>query len=138
MKIVWYVLSVLIATGIFISSSIPGDASGYASMALALAVQYILPISNELLNFLVRKAAHLVVYFLLAFCVAQSLKFHIHRPRVLLLSAWAIASLYGVTDEIHQFFVPDRVMAFLDILINAVGALAGAAFVVITMKHPRS
>jgi VanZ family protein len=39
------------------------------------------------------------------------------------LGAAAIASAYGVTDELHQWFVPGRVVDALDLLANAAGAL---------------
>jgi VanZ family protein len=129
-KIVWPVLSVLVAAGIFISSSVSGEVSGSASMAIAVYVRNLVPLDDDLLNFLVRKAAHFIVYFALAFCVAQSLKFHVHRLRLLLAVSWVIAAVYGVTDEIHQYFVPGRVMAFSDMVINAAGAFFGAGLVV--------
>jgi len=136
-KIIWPVLSVLVAAGIFISSSLSGEVSGYASMRIAYWVRYVIPLSNEafgVLNFLVRKGAHFFVYFVLAFCVAHSLKFYLHNSKKLLFTAWAIAAIYGVTDEVHQYFVPGRAMAFTDMLINAAGAFAGAALVVLFLR----
>ncbi|MDI6796933.1 MAG: VanZ family protein [Desulfatibacillaceae bacterium] len=37
-----------------------------------------------------------------------------------------ICALYGVTDEIHQHFVPTRKMDVLDMLANALGSAFGA------------
>ena len=34
-----------------------------------------------------------------------------------------IAILYGITDEIHQHFVPGRVFTYFDIIANSVGSL---------------
>ncbi|MCL1843181.1 MAG: VanZ family protein [Defluviitaleaceae bacterium] len=135
MKILWPVLSVLSAAGIFLSSSITGEYSGLASLQIAIYVQNIIPLADETLNFLVRKAAHFAVYFVLAFCIAQSLKFYIVSRKKLLISAWAIASIYGITDEMHQYFVPGRVMSALDMIINAAGALAGAALVAMLIRN---
>ena len=39
------------------------------------------------------------------------------------LGAATLAAAYGVTDELHQWFVPGRVVDALDLLANAVGAL---------------
>ena len=136
-KILWPILSVLVAAGIFISSSISGEASGNASMTIARLVRYVLPASDAVLaffHFLVRKTAHFSVYFVLSFCVAHSLKYYLHKLRTLLLSAWGIAAFYGVTDEIHQHFIPGRVMAFSDMLINASGAFFGATLVIIFLS----
>ena len=38
----------------------------------------------------------------------------------------AIAALYGISDELHQAFVPGRTAAIDDLLADTIGALAGA------------
>ena len=43
-----------------------------------------------------------------------------------LLFAIAMASLYGMTDEVHQFFVPLRESSWLDWLADTAGAAVGA------------
>jgi VanZ family protein len=40
-----------------------------------------------------------------------------------------LATLYGLTDEFHQRFVPGRTPAWDDVAADFAGALAGAAFV---------
>ena len=39
--------------------------------------------------------------------------------------AWAFATLYAATDEIHQIFVPGRTFFFTDIAIDSAGVLCG-------------
>jgi len=43
-----------------------------------------------------------------------------------LVAAWAIAVAYGVTDEWHQSFVPNRFAEFRDLVADAIGAAAAA------------
>jgi VanZ family protein len=43
-----------------------------------------------------------------------------------LLFAIVTASLYGMTDEAHQLFVPFRESSWLDWLADTVGAVIGA------------
>ena len=43
-----------------------------------------------------------------------------------LIIAIVTASLYGVTDEVHQLFVPFRESSWLDWLADTVGAVIGA------------
>jgi len=130
-KFIWAGLAVLTMVGLFISSSIPGDESGAASLSIALWVQRIIPLSDDALNFLVRKTAHFVAYFTLGFFVAQAAKYYGKNKKITFAVAWGIASLYGVLDEIHQYFVPGRVCALSDMIINAIGAFAGVGVVYI-------
>ncbi len=52
--------------------------------------------------------------------------------------AWLIATLYGVTDEFHQIYVPGRTPELRDLANDAVGALAaiGAAGAWSIMRGP--
>ncbi len=43
------------------------------------------------------------------------------------VSAWAIATFYGATDEYHQSFVPGRSSDLADVLADALGAAAAVA-----------
>jgi len=53
-------------------------------------------------------------------------------PRSVFFSS-AFCCLYGVTDEIHQFFVPTRCFDIYDILADTIGGIAGAVFLVILL-----
>lgn len=63
---------------------------------------------------------HAGEYFILSLLLLRALR-HSLVKRPFLLSI-AIASLYGITDEIHQLFVPGRMFAVSDMIANAVGA----------------
>jgi VanZ family protein len=39
------------------------------------------------------------------------------------LLAWALAVLYAISDEWHQFYVPGRYSDVRDVLVDAAGAL---------------
>lgn len=67
---------------------------------------------------------HLAEYTVLGALFMLALR---HRPRglVLALIALAACSLYGVTDELHQAFVPGRTPDVLDWATDTVGAAAG-------------
>jgi VanZ family protein len=57
------------------------------------------------------------------------------RNRVLL--AWFVTALYGVSDEVHQAFVPGRTPDFLDLLADAAGAIVGAVVVAVVARGVR-
>lgn len=91
--------------------------------------------------FIERKGAHVVEYgvlTILAFHYFQLVFTRERFQRVLVLaSVWALA--YGVTDELHQFFVPFRGAKFTDVGIDGVGIiLAGLMIMLWTHIKNRS
>lgn len=87
--------------------------------------------------------AHLAVYAVLGSLVWFALGGPSTGLRGIVL-AIAIASLYGITDELHQSFVPQRTPDPLDWLTDTVGAAIGVAATayivarVVARKMPRS
>ena len=69
---------------------------------------------------------HLAVYAVLALLWQRAL----HGARVHGVGWWAlaIAVLYGLSDELHQSFVPGRTMTLADLATDVVGA--GAALLI--------
>ncbi len=76
-------------------------------------------------EFYIRKLAHFGEYALLGFCLALPLYAYRIRKGWLLLSAQLISSLYAVSDEFHQSFIPGRTPQLRDVLIDSAGAFAG-------------
>lgn len=66
--------------------------------------------------------AHFVVYAVLGGLLLLALP-RAERPWVALVTAVVIASLYGITDEYHQSFVPGRVPDIADWAVDTAGAL---------------
>ena len=74
------------------------------------------------------KAAHFLVYGALGATLMRALangRIAAMNARRLLVAA-LVATIYGVTDEIHQYFVPPRTPDILDVAADAAGAAAGA------------
>jgi VanZ family protein len=60
------------------------------------------------------------------------------RTRLLVLAtAVALATLYGVSDELHQLLVPGRSADWRDALADAVGALGGGVLALLVWPRPR-
>ncbi len=86
------------------------------------------------IQFYIRKTGHAVGYAVLAILCWWALT---HPPRWTrdawqtrnALIAWSIASVYAITDEIHQSFIPSRQGSALDVLLDACGACAGLLLV---------
>lgn len=128
---------ILWACVIFTFSSQNGTESG--GLSSRVLQMFVLPVLNflhiynadpVLLSFLIRKAAHMFIYFVLAilscnavnvtrFTFLQGKSF---LPRVCVL---IFCFLYAATDEFHQSLTPERGPAFTDVLIDTSGALIG-------------
>lgn len=72
------------------------------------------------LNILFRTGAHLAVFGLLALLV----KWAWGQWRWAYAGAWLFTTLYAVTDEWHQAFVPGRGASADDVVLDSVGAAA--------------
>lgn len=85
-------------------------------------------------------AAHTVEYAVFAFLAMRLLA--VAWPAVpgyrLALAAWLLAVLYGLSDELHQAFVPGRDASLLDVAFDALGAAIGVAFAIAMRRIPGS
>jgi VanZ family protein len=77
------------------------------------------------------KTGHIIGYFFLGFSVLYALS---ARSNWSPLIALLLCSLYGVSDEFHQRFVPGRMSLATDVLIDALSALIGVAVLLGIMK----
>ena len=75
------------------------------------------------------KLLHVVEYFVLGLLAARAL-FSLDvksSHKFLFMVAFVFSTLYGLSDEFHQSFVPGRNAAIGDFVADAAGALIGAA-----------
>lgn len=74
------------------------------------------------------KVAHFVAYGLLGALLARAFAGTVWAgyTRHTVRQAWVIATLYAVTDELHQAFVPGRTPSVGDWVADAMGAALGA------------
>lgn len=84
--------------------------------------------------------AHMIEYAVLG--VLTSVALWAYRPGApvlaLGLTAWAFAVLYGMSDEFHQSFVPNRDANWWDVGFDALGAALGiGAAVTINAVSPK-
>lgn len=107
-KIWWFVVFLYMGI-IFFLSSIPGK-----------DVPLLFPHSDKLL--------HLTEYGILGWLLRKALSFSsLKYPGILVV---LIGTLYGLSDEIHQIFVPGRDMSIFDLTFDALGTvLAQALFI---------
>jgi VanZ family protein len=69
-------------------------------------------------------AFHILIYLILALFFSHALKntyTDIALSKVILLTI-IFGIVYGITDELHQAFVPDRTASGLDVIIDGIGS----------------
>jgi VanZ family protein len=108
---------------IFAGSTVSLSAENTGEWLSAILPAGISPSTLQMIHFAVRKAAHLLEYAILGVLLFRAIR----GDRTgwtwrWALSAVVIATLYAVTDEWHQSFVPTRTPSGWDVLIDTSGA----------------
>ncbi len=76
------------------------------------------------------KLAHFLIYAAMALLLFRAcFRFHRWPHARAALAAFALATLYGLTDELHQYFVPSREADFWDLAADALGAAAASVWI---------
>lgn len=140
-RMIFLILSILCMLTIFMFSSRTGKESTRDSRKVDSAVTRVQKkkISKmnrkqkadyiEKIDKIVRKSAHFMEYLILAQLLFGAVYLESRKKCVNFLIPFLIASLYSVSDEVHQFFVSERTGTPVDVLIDSAGALAGVLLV---------
>jgi VanZ family protein len=121
-------ITVLVMAFIFVQSALPGDLSGAQSNFFVRFLRGLIGVSEEQLSFFIRKAAHFTEYMILGGCLAVNARDWFLPARMPVrggVAAWMIGAVYAVSDEVHQYFVPGRACAVMDMCIDAAGVATG-------------
>jgi VanZ family protein len=112
----------LMLVGIFILSSIPSDKFPDLSFTFE------------------DKLIHIILFFVLFFCFVWSLK-HLKRftilSRYFILASLTLTILYGLLDEFHQYFVPNRTSDLYDWFADSAGALLAFLLLILYLSKTR-
>jgi VanZ family protein len=73
-------------------------------------------------------AAHVVEYTVFGALAAGAFRAYRSHGGALLIvvAAWVLGTAYGVSDEFHQSFVPNRDANAVDVALDSAGSLIGA------------
>ncbi len=108
-------------------------AIGWMATLFYLSSQPILP-TPDLFTYQ-DKLFHAVAYGLLGVLLLMSFRYQAPRyTGIQIALAVGIASLYGISDEIHQSFVPGREADVLDWVADTVGALTATLILAFIVK----
>ena len=102
-----------------------GLALGYAGLIYFLSSLSTISLPKGIWSF--DKVIHCVEYGVLAFLIARAIRAPSgQRLALVAVAAWFLSTLYGMSDEFHQYFVPGRSSDGYDILADSVGSVLGA------------
>lgn len=97
----------------------------WAALIFYLSSKPGLRVATGFWDFATRKPAHIAVYFILFLLIYYALVKTISKTRTdLLMIAFVLTVIYGISDEVHQIFVPQREGKIVDIGYDSIGALA--------------
>lgn len=133
-----YWVPLLLWMVLIFSASADANSTQHTSRFLEPFLRWLDPsISLEAIDsvrWLVRKAAHMTEYALLAWLAWRAVR----RPRRRDARPWswtaagialAIVTAYAATDEFHQTFVPNRTGSWKDVCIDTAGGIFGLVIV---------
>jgi VanZ family protein len=94
-------------------------------------VNSIAPVAPEIikssLTFLVRKSAHIFLYFVLGILTANLLVSYKLKAKLVYIYSLIFVFAYAITDEIHQLFVAGRSGEVRDVLLDTIAGAVGIA-----------
>lgn len=122
-KFKYHIPYIIITIGIFSFSSFPGD------KLPDLTFEF----SDKLIHFSVYLM--LMISFFIAIYNSNEKNFLKKNP---IISSLIITVIYGATDEIHQYFVPNRSCDIWDFVANTLGALLAGYFIFIYLKKKQN
>ena len=88
----------------------------------------------DILNYIVRKSAHIAEYFVLAYLLYSLLKEYTKNEKKKIILSIIFCFLYACTDELHQMLVPGRSSLFKDCLIDTFGSCLYITAHIVTKK----
>lgn len=138
-----YALPALLWMGVILSLTLqPAETSsqlsgGIVSYLYSFVELLGISLSMEQFHFIVRKTAHVSEYFILGLLVFVALKPHTMTFQRKMLIVFLFGIAFASVDEFIQTFVPKRVGAISDVLIDSVGVVLSLLVVFVYQKSRR-
>lgn len=84
------------------------------------------------------KILHFMAYFVLGVLLNLTLAFQ-NKYKLLqnksVIATLILGSMYGIFDEVHQYFIPGRSMELFDLMADFSGLVLATVFVILLMKY---
>ena len=89
--------------------------------------QQMTPAMIDVTDFIIRKVAHVTEYAVLSLLVSRSVGIKMNSTIRERIVPAGISSLYALSDEFHQSFVPSRGATYTDVMWDTLGGCLGSA-----------
>lgn len=125
-KLISWILLLAWMAFIFYMSQQTGQVSSRQSGKIVLLLSKIgIEISKDNITFIIRKSAHFTEYFILYILLFNVIKHYIHTKKIIFYSIMGVI-IYAVSDELHQYFVPERSSTIKDVFIDSCGGIVAS------------
>ena len=120
-SIIFWLLTAAVMYIIFSFSSETGEQSKEVSEGvLSIIIEYL---GNIVSHNVLRKIAHFTEYAALGFCMSGAICFTFSKNKFDIPLIPCV--LFAVSDEIHQYFVPERACRVFDVFVDSCGSSVG-------------
>jgi VanZ family protein len=129
----WAAMIFFFSTDLFSSS----NTADFLGPLLAAIYSGITAAQFDAIHLVIRKSAHWTEYFIFSLLLIRALQGHLQSKVDLRRAVWilAIVSLYALSDELHQAFVPSRTASLADVTIDSVGGICGILWTYLCPKR---
>ena len=144
-RVILIVLLIATFVRIFCFSSQDGEESSAVSRKVTTAVtQNVKKIQDmdskereltlDKIEHVIRKIAHFSIYTLVGILMMALMSTYDISKRKQIIVSILVGMMYASSDEIHQYFVPDRTALFTDVLIDTAGVCLGVLIVLMLLQ----
>ena len=139
-KIVTLVLIIIWMVTVFYFSAQHSEESSSLSGGITIKVLKTLKINVEneeqveTIETVIRKLAHYAIYLLGGVLILSHINLYDIKNNKKVLISQAIGTIYAITDEIHQIYVPGRNGEIRDVIIDSLGVITGIGIVLLIKK----
>lgn len=78
-------------------------------------------VTRTIVSFIVRKSAHFLIYFIGGFFIYGFFKTYDLPIKNVVYYSILFGFVYAITDELHQYFIPQRAAQIRDVFIDTFG-----------------
>ena len=141
-KILKIILIIIWMIIVFLFSGQKGAESGETSRKVTVEIMQMITGKNidennpliEKMETVIRKLAHYTIYTIGGFLIMNYVYTIEKSQKQKILYSIAFGAGYAITDELHQYFVPERSARVFDVVIDTTGVVTGIIIYILLMK----